>query len=112
MELFKDYTFLITRMFDARVASFVKNILKGGGRDVPFRYYSYRVEFQARGLYRIICITISTFASVRPSAIIVVILSCLTSNPAVVPQNVTNKRWYVLRVKNVHFWSPLHPLGP
>ena len=29
-ELFKDYTFLITRMFDARVGSFVKNILKGG----------------------------------------------------------------------------------
>ena len=49
-ELFKDYTFLITRMFDARVGSFVKNILKGGGREVPFKYYSYRVEFQARGM--------------------------------------------------------------
>ena len=48
-ELFKDYTFLITRMFDARVVSFVKNILRGGGREVPFQYYSYRVEFQARG---------------------------------------------------------------
>ena len=27
-ELFKDYVFLITRLFDARVKSFVKNILK------------------------------------------------------------------------------------
>ena len=49
-ELFKDYTFLITRMFDARGSSFIKNILKGGGRKVPFKYYSYRVEFQARGV--------------------------------------------------------------
>ena len=80
-ELFKDYMFLITRHFDARVKSFVSNILMGPGKDkVPFEHYSYRVEFQARGLYRIICITISTFASVRPSAIIVVILSRLTSN--------------------------------
>ena len=50
-ELFKDYTVLITRMFDARVKSFITNILMGGGRNVPFRYYSYRVEFQARGMY-------------------------------------------------------------
>ena len=49
-ELFKDYTLLITRMFDARVSTFIKNILKGGGREVPFKYYSYRVEFQARGM--------------------------------------------------------------
>ena len=53
-ELFKDYTFLITRMFDNRVASFIKNILKGGGREVPFKYYSYRVEFQARGMINFI----------------------------------------------------------
>lgn len=50
-ELFKDYTFLITRMFDARVKSFIKNILMGGGKDkISFKYYSYRVEFQARGM--------------------------------------------------------------
>ena len=48
-DLFKDYTFLITRLFDARVKSFTKNILMGGGRKVKFKYYSYRVEFQARG---------------------------------------------------------------
>ena len=50
-ELFKDYTFIITRLFDNRVKSFVTNILMGGGRKVPFQYYSYRVEFQARGMY-------------------------------------------------------------
>ena len=50
-ELFKDYTFLITRLFDARVKSFIKNILMGYGNDkIPFRFYSYRVEFQARGM--------------------------------------------------------------
>ena len=50
-ELYKDYIFMITRLFDSRVKSFITNILMGGGRDVPFRYYSYRVEFQARGMY-------------------------------------------------------------
>ena len=50
-ELFKNHTFLLTRMFDARVKSFVKNVLMGHGLDkIPFRYYSYRVEFQARGM--------------------------------------------------------------
>ena len=49
--LFKDYVFLITRLFDARVKSFIKNILMAGGNDkVPFKYFSYRVEFQARGM--------------------------------------------------------------
>ena len=46
--LFKDYTFLISRLFDARVKSFIKNILLNG--QVPISHYSYRVEFQARGL--------------------------------------------------------------
>ena len=50
-ELFKQYTFLITIMFNARVDSFIKNILLGSGVDkVPISRYSYRVEFQARGL--------------------------------------------------------------
>ena len=50
-ELFKDYTFLISRLFDARVKSFVKNILLGRGNGkVTISHYSYRVEFQARGL--------------------------------------------------------------
>ena len=50
-ELFKDYTFLITRLFDARVKSFIFNILMAGGKDkIPFQYYGYRVEFQARGM--------------------------------------------------------------
>ena len=50
-KLFKDYSFLITRLFDARVKSFIKNILMGPGKDkISFKYYSYRVEFQARGM--------------------------------------------------------------
>ena len=50
-ELFNDYVFLITLLFDARVKAFVKNVLLGCGEDqVPISHYSYRVEFQARGL--------------------------------------------------------------
>ena len=49
-ELFRESTFLITIMFDERVKSFMKNILMANADDqVKFRYYSYRVEFQARG---------------------------------------------------------------
>ena len=47
-EILKDHVVLITRIFDNRVKSFVKNILKKG--KVPISHYSYRVEFQARGL--------------------------------------------------------------
>ena len=50
-ELFAEYTFLISLLFDARVKSFIRNILLGNGQDkVPIEYFSYRVEFQARGL--------------------------------------------------------------
>ena len=50
-DLFLDYTFLISRLFDARVKSFMKNILLGRGEGkVAIAQYSYRVEFQARGL--------------------------------------------------------------
>ena len=50
-ELFKDYTLLVTRHFDARVKSLIKNIIMGSGRNkVPIAYYSYRIEFQARGM--------------------------------------------------------------
>ena len=46
-ELFQDYTFLIARLFDARVKSMIKNILLGHGKDkVSISHYSYRVEFQ------------------------------------------------------------------
>ena len=42
---------LITQMFDSRVKAFVKNILMGLGEGtVPISHFSYRVEFQARGL--------------------------------------------------------------
>ena len=49
-DLSKDYTFLITRLFDTRVKSFITNILMGGGRKVKFSHWSYGVEFQARGM--------------------------------------------------------------
>ena len=53
-ELFKDNIFLITIIYDARVKTFLKNILMGYGRDqVPMSYYSYRVEFQVRGMAHI-----------------------------------------------------------
>ena len=49
-ELLKDHVFLITRMFDERIKSFIKNILMGPGEDkATFKFYSYRVEIQARG---------------------------------------------------------------
>ena len=50
-DLFNEYTFLIARHFDNRVKMFVQNILLGHGKGkVEISYYSYRVEFQARGL--------------------------------------------------------------
>ena len=46
-ELFDEYTLLIARHFDARVQSFIKDILLGQGHGkVTFSHYSYRVEFQ------------------------------------------------------------------
>ena len=42
-ELFQEYTFLIARLFDARVKSFIKNILLAQGDDkVNISHYSYR----------------------------------------------------------------------
>ena len=50
-DLFNEYTLVITRIFDERVKCFIKHILMSRGKDkVPMEYYSYRVEFQARGL--------------------------------------------------------------
>ena len=49
-DLLRDHVFLITRMFDERVKSFIKNLLMGSGNDkVPIKYYSYRIEMQDRG---------------------------------------------------------------
>ena len=50
-ELLKDHVVLVTRMFDERVKSFIKNLLMGKGKDkVSFLYYTYRIEMQDRGL--------------------------------------------------------------
>ena len=54
MNYFKDYTFLIMRILilESQVSSKTKNLMKGDGREVSLRYYSYRVEFQARAMFR------------------------------------------------------------
>ena len=44
-----DYIVLVTRIFDDRVKSFMKHVVMKNGKPL-FSYYSYRVEFQARGL--------------------------------------------------------------
>ena len=50
-ELLKECVVLVTRHFDERVKSFIKNILYGTGTDkVTISHHSYRVEFQARGM--------------------------------------------------------------
>ena len=50
-ELLMNYIVLVTRIFDERVKSFIKNIVMKNGSEQPsFKYFSYRVEFQARGL--------------------------------------------------------------
>ena len=42
-------TVLVTRIFDQRVKSFIKNVLMDQGVDgMQLKYYLYRVEFQAR----------------------------------------------------------------
>ena len=46
-----NYIMLITRIFDDRVKSFIKNIvMNSSGNEPSFSYYNYRIEFQARGL--------------------------------------------------------------
>ena len=45
-DFFKKHFFLITRMFDNRVKAFIKLLLADGKVD----YYSYRIEFQLRGM--------------------------------------------------------------
>ena len=48
--LLKNYTFLITRMFNNRVKSFIKNVLLSKEKEgLKIEYYTYRVEFQMRG---------------------------------------------------------------
>ena len=50
-ELLKNHVFLVTRMFDERVKSFIKNLLMGKGSDnLHIMFYTYRIEMQDRGL--------------------------------------------------------------
>ena len=50
-DLLKDCAFIVTMHFEERVKSFLENIFLGKGKEkVPIKHFSYRVEFQARGL--------------------------------------------------------------
>ena len=44
-QLFQDEVVLITQMFDNRVKSFINNVFKSSA----IKYYTFRIEFQARG---------------------------------------------------------------
>merc|ERR1712218_529367 len=48
-EIMKKNVQLLTRCFDQRVKSFVKNIIMGKSNPMKIILYSYRVEFQKRG---------------------------------------------------------------
>ena len=50
-ELLRNQIVMITRIFDDRVKNFMEKIVLSNGPDEPqFTYYTFRVEFQARGL--------------------------------------------------------------
>jgi hypothetical protein len=49
--LLRNNVFLITRIFDHRVKSFIQHmVLRGGKGLLPVEYFTYRVEFQLRGM--------------------------------------------------------------
>ena len=49
-EIIRKETFTITRMFDRKVKSLIKNVLMDmGEKGMNLKYFMYRVEFQARG---------------------------------------------------------------
>ena len=70
----------------------------------------------------IIYITISTFTSVRPYGVVVVVVVVVTSRHVTLSSfqflqaydkvSLIKVGWYVLKVKNIHSWSPPDPLGP
>ena len=49
-EIIRKETFIITRMFDRKVKSLIKNVLMDqGAKGMNLKHFMYRVEFQARG---------------------------------------------------------------
>ena len=49
-EIIRNETFTVTRMFDRKVKSLVRNVLMDlGAKGMNLKYFMYRVEFQARG---------------------------------------------------------------
>ena len=54
-EIIQKETFTITRMFDRKVKSLIKNVLMDRGvKGMNLKHYMYRIEFQARGKIRFI----------------------------------------------------------
>ena len=48
-ELFRKNVLTLTRIFNQRVHSFIKHIVRGPNSPFAVQFYTYRVEFQARG---------------------------------------------------------------
>ena len=49
-EIIRKETFTVTRMFDRKVKSLIKNVLMDlGVKGMNLKHFMYRVEFQARG---------------------------------------------------------------
>ena len=53
-EVLRDCVLLVTRHFDERVKSFIKNLVLGTGADaIKVDYYEYRVEFQVTNVIQV-----------------------------------------------------------
>ena len=48
-ELLRKNVLAVTRYFDMRVKSFIKNIVMGGENPMAVILFTYRIEFQKRG---------------------------------------------------------------
>ena len=49
-ELFQENVLMITRVFDARIRAFINKIVMAKNAPLNVMYYTYRIEFQARGM--------------------------------------------------------------
>ncbi len=52
-KILQDNIFVVTRMFDHRVKKFVQHIIMSSKSSMKVKHYSYRVEFQMRGMAHI-----------------------------------------------------------
>ncbi len=52
-QMLQDNIMVVTRMFDHRVKKFIQHIVMSSKSNMKIKYYSYRVEFQMRGMAHI-----------------------------------------------------------